>query len=78
MYYLKERLVEGLQVVHQTLEFYSRTLTAFQFLDNLYHDLTRGKDIADVDVWFSVLNFGLVKTFDVCQLVTTCVVNRCL
>jgi hypothetical protein len=50
MYYLKERLVEGLQVVHQTLEFYSRVLIAFQFLDNLYHDLTRGKDIADVDV----------------------------
>jgi hypothetical protein len=62
MYYLKERLIEGLQVVHQTLEFHSRGLTALQFLDNLYHDLTRGKDIADVYVWLSVLNLGLVKT----------------
>jgi hypothetical protein len=61
MYYLKERLIEGLQVVHQTLEFHSRALTVLQFLDNLYHDLTRGKDIADVDVRFSVLDFGMVK-----------------
>jgi hypothetical protein len=50
MYYLTERLIEGLQVVHQTLEFHSRALTALQFLDNLYHDLARGKDIANVDV----------------------------